>query len=288
MHKNKLFGGAPLAVAAYSLIAILGGVAHAQTVWSGNPVADAFVTTGPTGNLSNSNYGGAGGLGVSGTGAIRTGIGFRGVFDSVLRFDFAAAKSNFDATYGVGLWTVQSINLKLSTTNPLHSMFNNHSTGLFSILWMQNDGWNAGTGTPNAPGASGITYNSLPSFLSMNDQSLGTFAFDSLTAGADGFNSTYSLQLSSGVLSDVLGGSLASFELAAASTDVSYLFNSIYFPNSSRWPLMTITAIAAIPEPSEWGMLGIGCALLVIFRKASGRRANPVVSANTLTPEIPI
>ena len=40
-------------------------------VFTNNPVADAFVTTGPTGNLSDNNYGSSGGLSVAAPGGTK-------------------------------------------------------------------------------------------------------------------------------------------------------------------------------------------------------------------------
>jgi hypothetical protein len=55
------------AVAAATLALSLAFSAHAAT-FTLNPSADAFVTTGPTGNLSGNNYGGAGALSVAALG----------------------------------------------------------------------------------------------------------------------------------------------------------------------------------------------------------------------------
>jgi hypothetical protein len=63
--------------------------AHAAT-FTLNPAADAFVTTGPTANLSVNNYGGAGALSVAAPGLAN------GEFQSILRFDLAGARTSFD------------------------------------------------------------------------------------------------------------------------------------------------------------------------------------------------
>src|SRR6267142_2714958 len=107
--------------------------------------ADAFVTTGPSGNLSISNYGGAGALGISAPGSPQ------GEFQSVLKFDLARVKSSFDSTYGIGQWSLQSVTLQLTTSAPNNGIFNNNTLGQFAISLMQNTGWTEGTGTPNSP-----------------------------------------------------------------------------------------------------------------------------------------
>src|SRR5690242_3498629 len=87
------------------LLTILGlMVASARAaVFTANPVADAFVTTGPSNNLISNNYGGGGTLALSAAGLAN------GEFQSVLQFDTSGAKSLFDSAYGAGLWSVQSV-----------------------------------------------------------------------------------------------------------------------------------------------------------------------------------
>src|SRR5437868_11194092 len=121
--------------------------------FSSNPIADSFVTTGATNNLASNNYGAAGVLGVAASGKPQ------GEFQSVLRFDLAAAKAAFDAQYGAGLWSIQSITLQLTATSPNNAILNTPSAGQFNISWMQSDSWLEGTGTPPAPTMDGITFN---------------------------------------------------------------------------------------------------------------------------------
>lgn len=250
--------------------------ADAQTSWSGVSVADAFVTTGPTNDLEANNYGGAGGLAVSGSGASKAGS-FRGLFESVLRFDLSGAKTAFDAAYGEGLWQVQGATLRLTATAANNAIFNNNSTGLFSISWMQDDSWVEGSGSPSLPSSTGINWLTLPDYLSLADESLGTFLFDSSANGGRQTHSIYSLDLSSGFLGDILGGSSASFDLAAASDGLSYLFNSHSVTTSADRPLLAIIAIP-VPEPSS-GALFLGCALVFsMFRGGmtfAGREKTP-------------
>ena len=84
----------------------------AAPIWaaafSTNSFADAFVTTGPSGNLSGNNYGGAGALGVSAPGLPK------GEFQSVLQFDLAGGRNSFDDQFGAGQWNVQSVSLQLT------------------------------------------------------------------------------------------------------------------------------------------------------------------------------
>jgi len=248
-----------LTIGAAMALCLFGTPASSQTTWSAVSVADAFVTTGPANNLVANNYGGAGGLAVSGPDASRAGS-FHGLFESVLRFDLAGAKSTFDAAYGEGLWQVQSASLRLTTTAANNAIFNSNSTGLFSISWMQNDSWIEGTGSPSLPAANGITWLSLPDFLSLADELLGTFLFDTATSGGDQVHTNYSLNLTTGFLGDIMSGSSAGFDIAAASDSVSYLFNSRSVTTSPDRPLLTIVAVS-VPEPLP-GTLLLGCALV--------------------------
>ena len=68
---------------------------------------------------------------------------------------------------------------------------------------MQSDSWAEGTGTPASPGSTGITFTSLQSaFIGVDDEALGTFAYDGSTSGSF----SYSLGLSPGFSADVLAG----------------------------------------------------------------------------------
>jgi len=132
---------------------------HAAT-FGLNPALDAFVTTGPSGNLSGNNYGGAGALSVAAAGLSQ------GEFQSLLQFNLSAARNSFDTQFGIGQWSIQSVTLQLTATAPNNAIFNTSSAGQFSASWLQNDSWTEGTGTPQSPTTIGITFSTLNSFLS--------------------------------------------------------------------------------------------------------------------------
>src|SRR5215831_19401829 len=94
-----------------------------------NPSADAFVANGPTGNLSINNYGGAGALSIAAPNLSQ------GEFQSVLQFNLAGVKSTFDAQFGVGQWSLQSVSLQLTATAPNNAIFNGSAAGQFSVSW---------------------------------------------------------------------------------------------------------------------------------------------------------
>jgi hypothetical protein len=225
--------------------------------FSVNPVADAFVTTGPSDNLSTNNYGSGGALALSAAGSAN------GEFQSVLKFDTSGAVTLFDSLYGSGLWSVQSVTLQLSAGTPNNAIFNANNAGLFSVTWMQNDGWTEGSGTPNAPTTDGITYDTLQNtyLTPAADETLGTFSYN----GANTGTFSYTLDTPSGFLADLLAGNLVSLDLAAADSEISYFFSSRTFGTAANRPLLTITA-AAVPEPETIALLTCGLSLLAVRR----------------------
>ena len=228
--------------------------------FSANPTADAFVTAGPAGGLSGNNYGGAGAVSVSAPGLAQ------GEQQSVLRFDLAAAPASFDGAFGAGQWSIQSVTLRLVAAPAGTSIFDAPAAGQLGISWMQDDTWTEGTGTPAAPGSSGITFTALPTFLGGGDQSLGSFGFSGATSGSF----TYSLALTSGLTGDVFAGDQSSLRLFAADATVSGVFNSRTFVTPASRPLLTIVAM---PEPGSAALGAVGMLLLAGGRSARRGRS---------------
>lgn len=214
------------------------------------PSADAFVDGGGTlGNMVSNNFGGAGALAIAGPNTSQ------GEFQTVIQFNLSTIKSAFDSQFGVGQWTLQSVTLQLTATPPNNSIFNPSAAGQFSVSWMQNDGWTEGTGTPQAPTQSGITFATLHTFLSPADEAVGTFNFNGATSGS----ASYSLGLTPSFAADILAGNTASFRMFAADSNVSYLFDSRNFGTAAARPLLTITAV---PEPTSLAVALGGLCLL--------------------------
>ena len=254
----------PLTVRHSLQIALLSGLlAHPafSATFSLNPAADAFVTTGPSGNLSNSNYGGAGALSVAAPGLAQ------GEFQSVLQFDLSGMKNSFDSLFGAGQWTVQSVSLQLTAASPNNPIFNASSAGQFGISWMQNDNWLEGTGGPLSPSATGITFSTLSSLIGPSDESLGIFSFNGATSGS----LTYSLDRTPSFSTDIQSGSTLSLRMFAADNLVSFLSDSRNFGTTSARPLLTITAV---PEPGVLSLMSL-CLPLLIWRKQRQRRLFP-------------
>jgi PEP-CTERM motif-containing protein len=228
-------------------------------------ISDSFVATGADGSLRNNNYGGGGALAIAAAGLPN------GEFQSVIKFDLAGARNFFDAQYGLGAWTIQSVSLQLSSSPHNNIIYNDVAPGAFGISLMSNSSWIEGTGNASSPATNGITFNSLQnSFISPSDQSLGIFNFPGGTSGAN----IYSLGLTSGLASDILGGADASLRLFAADSSVSYLFSSRAM-SAALQPQLIITAV---PEPGSLAVFTLGASLLLWRRRDSTFAPHPALS----------
>jgi hypothetical protein len=236
-------------------------------------VSDAFVATGPAGNLSNNNYGGGGALTVAASGLPN------GEFQSVIKFDLSGARSTLDAQYGTGQWSIESVSLQLSSAPHNNAIFNDVAAGLFSVSLMQNNSWMEGSGNASNPANNGITFHTLQSTFinSTSDETLGTFSFHGGTSGAN----SYSLDLSSQLAAGILTGGDVSLRLFAADNNVSYLFSSRAATAASNQPQLIVTAV---PEPGCLALFGLGfgvllsrrCSLLIAAKQTSITRQRPI------------
>jgi hypothetical protein len=252
---------AALAIILIPLLRVAGAASYITT-----PVSDAFVTTGATGNLSGNNFGLAGSLAVAAGGLPQ------GEFQSVLQFDLSGARNSFDAQFGAGLWGIQSVTLKLTSSPHGNPIFNDIAAGQFNVSLMQNNSWLEGTGTGGVPTTDGISYSSLQSIYINNtlDQSLGAFSFP---GGSSGPNN-YSLGLSSGLGADVLAGTLLSLRLDAGDDHVSYLFSS----RNAGVAVQPNLTIVAVPEPGTMAIWLLGLATVAIWnvsRRTTARMNSP-------------
>jgi hypothetical protein len=222
-----------------------------------------------TATISNTNFGGAGALSIAAAGLPK------GEFDSFIKFNFASIKSGFDALYGAGLWTVDAITLRLNSATPNNAIFNGfgagpggtnvNTAGSFAVSWIQNDSWLEGTGNPNSPNTTPtlINYSNSSAYITPGtDEALGIFGFPGGTSGTN----TYSLGLTSGFLSEVLAGGVASLYLTPSDASVAYVFNSRASPGNE--PLLTVSAV---PEPSSLA-LGFAAAACLAMRRCRGRK----------------
>ena len=172
----------------------------------------------------------------------------QGEFQTVVKFDLSAAKSSFDAQFGVDAWNIQSLTLELTSSPHGNPIFNTIAAGKFNVSLMQNNSWVEGTGTGGIPTTDGISFSTLQStlYIGPSDQSLVPSDGFNFPGGSSGVNS-YSLTLSPGLISDLLAGDDASLRLFAADSKVSYLFSSL---NSGPTTVPELI-ITAIPEPGS-------------------------------------
>lgn len=236
------------------LVAVLGTLSCAAATFSTAPIADAFVTPGANGSLSSSNFGAAGALAIAASGLPQ------GEFQSVIKFDLSGARSSFDAQFGAGWWSVQSVTLQLTATPHSNPIFNNIAAGQFGVSLLQNDSWVEGTGNGGVPSSDGISFTSLQNTYLNNttDQALGAFNFGGGSSGAN----SYSLSLTSGIVGDLLAGDDLGLRLFAADNQVSYLFSS----RSGGFSVRPTLLISAVPEPGSISLCGMGFAIFLLRR----------------------
>jgi len=240
---------------------------HAQNSYTINTTtADAFLAAGSPGNphgsdLTSLNFGGAGTL------AIAPASTPDGAFDSVIRFNTAAAVSQFNTTYGAGNWQITGVTLSLASNFggqgavPNNNIFNTINGGSFGIDWLANDSWVEGSGSGNGesgyPNTSEVSFNSISSLLAPGSSALGTFAY---TPPGNNVYVNYSLPSNASLDANAASGGDVNLYFYAADDQVSYLFNSRSY--SQNHPELTLT-VAVAPEPSISGMVAGGFGLLL-------------------------
>jgi hypothetical protein len=251
-------------------------ISQAQSSYTINDTtADAFLASGSADNpegadLTAVNFGGAGTL------AIAPASSTKGAFDSVIRFNAAAAASQFNTTYGAGGWTITGVTLSLASNygvqgvQPNNAVFNSINAGSFGIDWLANDSWvegaGSGSGEPGYPTTSEVSFNSIPSLLASGYDSLGTYLY---TPPGNNVYVNYSLPLDANLDAGAASGGDVNLYFYAADDEVSYLFNSRTY--ASNHPELTIT-VAAAPEPSVLTMSALGLVGLGGLSLFSNRR----------------
>ena len=121
---------------------------------------------------------------------------------------------------------------------------------------MSDKTWIEGTGTPNAPSASGINFSNQPA--SNGDELLGTGAFAGGTTG----NSNYPLTASTDLLTELNNGSTANLRLTPADLNIEFTFNSRTGASS---PQLIFTA--TVPEPHGLLLIGMAAVAFTARRK---------------------
>jgi hypothetical protein len=223
-----------------------------------NTTADAFLS----GASPALNFGSAG------TVAIAPASSAKGEFNSVIKFNFAGAASQFNTTYGAGNWQITGLTLSLASNTgtqgaqPGNAIFNTINAGSFGIDWLGYDGWTEGTGGGNGAANGAVSFNSISTLFSAGFSSLGAFTY---TPPGNNVYLNYSLPLAASLVSDATAGGDVSLYFFAADNQVGYLFNSREF--ASAHPNFTITA-APVPEPDSLALTSaLFGALLALWKR---------------------
>jgi hypothetical protein len=205
------------------------------------PAADAFVRS----LAPSSNYGAAGALSVSGSGAVNASGQQNGLLDSLIRFPMSNVVAAVAGAFGTNGWVVTGAALSLSEVAAPNNPVFDRGVGGFEIRSIASDSWVEGTGKPTDPTTDGVTYQDLSFVLNPAlDESLGSFTNN----GLDGPVS-FPLPLAEGLVSNVIAGADVNLYLTAASDSVGFTFNSKDFTGTNAWPVLTITAAA---KPLVW------------------------------------
>ncbi len=262
------------------VLSLLGAPAIAGTVVTLRPGpssdgltnGDAFVTTGPAGNLAGNNYGGAGAWAVAAAGSSK------GPFSSVVRFDVSAAKAVFDAAYGPGGWDAESAALRLTTTMANNPIFNAGVPGQVAVRWIADDSWVEGAGNPNAPSGTGLTWENFTPLLEVSEPA-GMLAV--LHTG-DGVTAEYPLAICPGMRGDMATGGTLGLAFTPGDDSVAVLFNSRSFGTASRNPALVLTAGPFLPEITDLRRSEIPGRFILSFTSRAGLSVIPQSSANLM------
>ncbi len=225
-----------------------------QSAGAGTPVrvfanADAFTSTAHP----DDNYGSGGVIAVSASGLPKGG------FNGVMRFDVSSTKNYLDSIFPDG-WNVESVVLTFSAAIAPNAIFNSEAAaGQFTVRWLLDDGWAEGTGTPSAPGQSGITSHSLATLLGGTTEALGAYDYDGGVTGTRDCSFTLPYRF----VEDIRNGGLVSIAFTPADSAISMFFRSRTFQTISAQPFITITTgtstvITAGAMPSAGGSVSGG------------------------------
>ncbi len=188
-----------------------------------------------------SNFGGGGLLCAAGEDSVN-GVGQpRGRFDSVIVFDLSSAVASFDSSFGAQQWVITDVVFQVAQVvapdNPLFP----RGIGSFQVLWLSEDTWTEGTGTPNAP-TQGVgdemTWQFLQTLLATATESpLGTFQNE----GETGLHQ-YALSFEPNFMTDIASGAMVSLHVVPQSADLGYTFHSRNFGVPEERPQLLVTA----------------------------------------------
>lgn len=249
-------------------------VAVPAATFTNSVSVDAFVrAAAPT-----LNYGGAGALSVSGPAATNAAGVANGAFDSLIRFNTAGMVGHFDTWFGANNWVISGAWLRVTEDGAPNNALFNRGVGAFEIRWIANDNWTEGTGNPQAPSATGISYNDLPSLLDGGSEvTLGTFT-------NAGVNATRSLPLAlpEAFTRDLKAGDEVGLHLTAIDSAVGFTFDSRSFGMASARPGLLLSAV---PRPGIASITASGVDVeLTVTNGAAGEIYHTLSSAEAALP----
>ena len=222
------------------------------------PSADTFVRElAPAGN-----YGGGGGLSVSGSTATNASGQATGAADTLLRFGLSGFVADAAAHFGDLAWFPTHAVLRLTEqAAPTHPIFS-QGVGRFEVRWIANDQWAEGTGKPNKPKTDGVTWQDEFSILDPQaDLVLGVYS----NVGED-VELSFELALPEPVVADIQAGGDVGLFLTAVDDAIGFTFNSRSIKAPRTPPALELTA--NIPEPASLALLAIGMVAVVRRRRS--------------------
>ncbi|NQT88435.1 DUF1559 domain-containing protein [bacterium] len=185
-----------------------------------------------------------------------------------MRFDTGSLVAEFDGIFGSGGWSVEQILLTVQEQSAPGNAIFGRGTGAFDVLWLGDDAWLEGTGTPRGATHDGVVFADEPGLLAGGAAFLGQFA----NTGTD-VALTFDLITAPDLVADILAGADLSLFLAATDPATGFTFNSRNFGDPDSWPRLIVTADAVptdvVPEPACLLLLG---APLAFLRRRRRRR----------------
>jgi hypothetical protein len=187
-------------------------------------------------------YGGAGALAVSGQSAVNAFGVQNGRFDTAMKFNTAGTVQTFNSAFGVGGWTISSVEVSLhEVPSPNNPVFN-IGVGTFEIHWLSADNWTEGNGTPGfleIGTGDQLTWNYLQTLLaSATENSLGSFS-NTLTD----VTHVYALMPDPVFIADIAAGGSVTLHLVPVSATLGFTFHSKDYFIPQYHPRLTITAV---------------------------------------------
>ena len=183
--------------------------------------------------------------------------------ESLIRFNTATIDSTFNADYGAGNWTINSVTLTLFSNfatggvQPGNGSFNIIAAGGFELDWLSDNNWSE----------TAITWNNISSILPGTGNNTSASLGDFYWPAAGAASTTWTLGLDPNLVSDIGSGGLVTiFGQPTAGSTVGYLFNTL---NNSP-AVLNVTA-SVVPEPSVMALVASSLVGLAAYRRRKNK-----------------